>query len=126
MNHSSKPSRGATTLVSNFSSSFIDSIAADTAPPLSPTFYEFLGFAQFSTRNGELGNLTWNTRSETPIGVFLELEGAGRWIDRTAKTLGFSRRDYITAGYAALHAQWCREYGIASRDMKFEKTLPKS
>src|SRR5262249_719716 len=34
---------------------------------------------------------------ETPIGVFLELEGTGPWIDRTARRLGFSESDYITA-----------------------------
>ncbi len=40
---------------------------------------------------------------ETPIGVFLELEGPGYWIDRTALRLGFAPRDYVVASYAALY-----------------------
>jgi len=40
---------------------------------------------------------------ETPIGVFLELEGPGDWIDRTALRLGFYARDYVVASYAALY-----------------------
>ncbi len=39
---------------------------------------------------------------ETPIGVFLELEGPPRWIDRSARALGFSEADYVTASYADL------------------------
>jgi len=40
---------------------------------------------------------------ETPVGVFLELEGPPHWIDRTASRLGFREADYITATYAELH-----------------------
>jgi len=40
---------------------------------------------------------------ETPIGVFLELEGPGYWIDGTALRLGFALRDYVVASYAALY-----------------------
>ncbi|MDQ1471596.1 MAG: adenylate cyclase, class 2, partial [Bryobacterales bacterium] len=46
-------------------------------------------------------------------------EGPARWIDRTAKDLGFSRRDYITASYGALFIEWCKEYGIESNAMTF-------
>jgi adenylate cyclase class 2 len=60
------------------------------------------------------------TLDETPIGVFMELEGPARWIDRTAKELGFSRRDYITASYGRLFLNWCKEYGIESNAMTFE------
>lgn len=42
---------------------------------------------------------------ETPIGPFLELEGPAPWIDRTAKLLGFTEADYITASYGSLWAQ---------------------
>ncbi|HXN47722.1 MAG TPA: class IV adenylate cyclase [Bryobacteraceae bacterium] len=52
---------------------------------------------------------------ETPVGVFLELEGPPRWIDRTARLLGFHEADYITASYAELH----RSAGGGSRDMLF-------
>src|ERR1035438_7712828 len=52
------------------------------------------------------------TLDETPIGAFLEVEGPARWIDRTAKLLGFSPDDYITASYGALYLQYCREHRI--------------
>ena len=39
---------------------------------------------------------------ETPIGLFLELEGPGRAIDRAAARLGFGRAEYITKSYGAL------------------------
>ena len=39
---------------------------------------------------------------ETPIGLFLELEGPGRKIDRAAARLGFGRAEYITKSYGAL------------------------
>ena len=37
-------------------------------------------------RNSEPGHATLD---ETPIGVYMELEGPAQWIDRTAKMLGF-------------------------------------
>lgn len=43
------------------------------------------------------------TIDETPIGDYIELEGDGAWIDRTAAALGFGERDYITASYASLY-----------------------
>jgi adenylate cyclase class 2 len=56
---------------------------------------------------------------ETPIGTFMELEGPARWIDRTARELGFSRADYIMASYSRLFAEWCAARGIESREMVF-------
>ncbi|HXN64456.1 MAG TPA: class IV adenylate cyclase [Candidatus Acidoferrales bacterium] len=49
---------------------------------------------------------------ETPIGVFLELEGPPKAIDRAAKALGFARSDYITKNYLVLHAEHCLSRGI--------------
>jgi len=45
------------------------------------------------------------TMDETPIGVFLELEGSESWIDRTALRLGFSAKDYLTVSYATLYRE---------------------
>ncbi len=45
------------------------------------------------------------TMDETPIGVFLELEGPESWIDRTALRLGFSTKDYMTVSYATLYRE---------------------
>ncbi len=60
------------------------------------------------------------TLDETPIGTFMELEGPARWIDHTARTLGFHETDYITASYAALYLAWCREHGVTPTHMVFK------
>jgi adenylate cyclase, class 2 len=57
---------------------------------------------------------------ETPIGNFLELEGPPRWIDRTARLLGFSHADYITRSYGYLYLAFCRERRIRPKDMLFK------
>ena len=57
---------------------------------------------------------------ETPIGNFLELEGPPRWIDRTARLLGFSPSDYITRSYGYLYLAYCREHRIRPTDMLFK------
>jgi adenylate cyclase class 2 len=54
---------------------------------------------------------------ETPIGVYLELEGPPAWIDRTARRMGFSPRDYITASYARLYLDWCKQQRRKPGDM---------
>ena len=58
---------------------------------------------------------------ETPIGTFVELEGPSRAIDRAAKTLGFSKRDYIVANYFVLYREDCRRRGEKAGDMLFAK-----
>jgi adenylate cyclase, class 2 len=57
---------------------------------------------------------------ETPIGNFLELEGSPRWIDRTARLLGFSTSDYINRSYGYLYLAFCRERRILPKDMLFK------
>lgn len=47
---------------------------------------------------------------ETPIGVFLELEGGRGWIRRLARALGARPEQFITKSYAALYADWCRAH----------------
>ncbi|MBY0502451.1 MAG: class IV adenylate cyclase [Bryobacteraceae bacterium] len=56
---------------------------------------------------------------ETPIGVFLELEGGAKWIDRTAKRLGFTAADYLTASYGALWAAHLQAAGLPPADFIF-------
>jgi adenylate cyclase class 2 len=63
---------------------------------------------------------------ETPIGNFLEVEGSPRWIDRTARRLGFSSADYINRSYGYLYLAYCRERRIAPRDMLFKNRRLKS
>lgn len=56
---------------------------------------------------------------ETPIGVFLELEGEPGWIDRIAQRLGFAPSDYILKSYSVLFGEHCSSAGIQSREMVF-------
>ena len=57
------------------------------------------------------------TLDETPIGVFLELEGTPQWIDRTARRLGFQESDYITDSYGADLPGLVRSEGACTRGL---------
>jgi adenylate cyclase class 2 len=59
------------------------------------------------------------TLDETPVGVYLELEGSPSWIDRTARQLGFAEQDYIIDSYARLYLNWCRENRVKPSNMVF-------
>lgn len=63
------------------------------------------------------------TLDETPIGVYIELEGGARWIDRMARELGFQESDYITASYARLYFEWCEKKRRQPSDMVFPQSL---
>jgi adenylate cyclase class 2 len=63
---------------------------------------------------------------ETPVGVFLELEGRPAAIDRVARVLGFEPRDYIRGTYWDVNAAACRRKGRKQGNMLFaRKNLPK-
>ena len=57
---------------------------------------------------------------ETPIGWFGEIEGPGRWIDRTAQDLGIERNSYITQSYAELFFAWKRRTQSPASEMTFQ------
>lgn len=59
------------------------------------------------------------TLDETPIGIFLELEGVPAWIDATAARMGFSESDYVTMSYGALYQEWRRRRRKRPKDMVF-------
>ena len=59
------------------------------------------------------------TIDETPVGVFVELEGSPAWIDRTARRLGFSEDQYITDSYASLYLNWCKQQRVKPSNMTF-------
>ncbi len=61
------------------------------------------------------------TLDETPIGVFLELEGAPAWIDHMARTLGFSASDYILMSYGGLYLNICRLRRLPRAQMVFAR-----
>jgi adenylate cyclase, class 2 len=82
-------------------------------------FHEVFRYEKYRTefaRGREPGHVTLD---ETPIGVFMELEGPASWIDRTAKVLGFPREAYITLSYGKLYEAWCSANGIPPKDMRF-------
>lgn len=56
---------------------------------------------------------------ETPIGVYLEVEGPKRWIDEVARGLGYAPREYITASYGRLYLGWCKAHRQEATDMVF-------
>jgi adenylate cyclase class 2 len=57
---------------------------------------------------------------ETPVGVFLELEGTPSAIRRTARALGFVPKEYIRATYWDLYAADCRRFQREPRNMTFK------
>lgn len=56
---------------------------------------------------------------DTPIGAFLELEGAAAWIDGAARRLGYGPEEYITASYGGLYLSYCGERGVVPGHMTF-------
>lgn len=69
-------------------------------------------------REGERGMALLD---ETPIGIFLELEGEPDWIDSAAHELGFGVQEYVTSSYLTLHEQLCLQNGRTVTDMLFEE-----
>jgi adenylate cyclase class 2 len=66
-------------------------------------------YEKYRTKFATAGEPGIVTLDETPMGVFLELEGAKSWIDGTAARLGFALSDYSTASYAALYREFRQE-----------------
>ena len=56
---------------------------------------------------------------ETPIGVFVEIEGSEEHIHHAAAALGKTAADYLTASYRALYAEHCNARGVEPGDMVF-------
>ncbi len=56
---------------------------------------------------------------ETPVGVFVEIEGGEDAIHETARALGRSPSDYITDSYRFLFLQHRDANGLAGHDMVF-------
>jgi adenylate cyclase class IV len=62
---------------------------------------------------------------ETPAGTFFELEGVPSAIDRAARALGYSSRDYYRGSYWDVYVADCRRRGITPRNMLFVKQISK-
>ena len=82
-------------------------------------YQESFRYEKYRTEFAVPGEPGHATLDQTPIGAYLELEGPARWIDRTAKGLGFAPENWITASYWRLYIQWCEAKGIQPTSMKF-------
>ncbi|MCB9383776.1 MAG: class IV adenylate cyclase [Bryobacterales bacterium] len=86
---------------------------------------EGLGFAsawryeKYRTRYRKAGEEGVIELDETPVGNYLELEGAPEWIDATAAALGFSSENYVTDTYRELFVTWQGRQIEPPRDMVF-------
>jgi adenylate cyclase, class 2 len=58
---------------------------------------------------------------ETPVGVFVELEGGEQGIATMAEALGRTSADYILDSYRGVFLRYRDEYGLAGADMMFEQ-----
>ena len=56
---------------------------------------------------------------ETPVGMYVELEGPPEAIDRAAAELGYARKDYLLKNYLTLYAEDCRRRGVSPGNMLF-------
>ena len=83
-------------------------------------FEPMFRYEKYRTEYRQPGGGGLATLDETPIGVYLELEGPADWIDRTASQLGFVESEYIVASYAQLYVDWRRMGGVPPGDMVFE------
>lgn len=57
---------------------------------------------------------------ETPIGVYVEIEGSEDHIHRATAALGMTPAEYVTASYRTLYLEHCRACGIEPADMLFD------
>lgn len=57
---------------------------------------------------------------ETPVGVYVELEGGEAGIGNMARALGRSEADFVRESYRMLYVQHCQVRGQAPGDMVFD------
>jgi adenylate cyclase, class 2 len=58
---------------------------------------------------------------ETPVGVFVEIEGSEQGIAAMARALGRRPADYVVDSYRTLYLKHRDEFGLAGTDMVFER-----
>ena len=67
----------------------------------------------------QAGPMKLREEHETPVGVFVEIEGGEEDIGRTASALGRSASDYITDSYRTLFEAHREQCGAKDEDMVF-------
>ncbi len=60
---------------------------------------------------------------ETPVGVFVEIEGSDAGIESMAHALDRSPDDYLVDSYLGLFVRHGQSYGLTGRDMVFGAPL---
>jgi adenylate cyclase, class 2 len=59
---------------------------------------------------------------ETPVGIFVELEGSERGIHEMATALAREPADYLLDSYRSLFVKHCESHGVPVTDMLFEES----
>ncbi len=59
---------------------------------------------------------------ETPVGVYVEIEGSEAGITAMAQALGREPADYLVDSYRAIFLQYCEAHGLTLQDMVFEES----
>ena len=59
---------------------------------------------------------------ETPVGIFVEVEGSERGIQDTASALARQPGDYLMDSYRGLYVKHCEHLGLQPGDMLFEES----
>lgn len=80
-----------------------------------PTFR----YEKYRTQLRAVGEPGLLTIDETPIGVYLEMEGPQDWIDSTAARVGLPKAQFLTVSYAGLYREYRKEHPEAPPDMTF-------
>ncbi len=85
-----------------------------------PTFR----YEKYRTQLRAAGEPGLITIDETPIGIYLELEGPQDWIDSTAARLDLPKAQFLTISYAGLYRDYREQHPEASTDMTFDLNGP--
>ena len=83
-------------------------------------------YEKFRTQFRAAGEPGLITIDETPIGVYLEMEGPPDWIDSTAARLGLPKTQFLTVSYAGLYGAFREQHPEAPADMTFGLDTPYS
>jgi adenylate cyclase class 2 len=77
-------------------------------------------YEKFRTQLQAAGEPGIITIDETPIGIYLEIEGPQDWIDSTAARVGLPKTQFLTVSYARLYRDFRAQHPQAPADMTFD------
>ena len=84
-------------------------------------YYPSFRYEKYRTKFASAGEPGFITIDETPIGIYLELEGAPEWIDQTAARLGYPPAKYLICSYASLYKEYRLAHQGAPENMTFAR-----